>query len=63
MNEQGRTLRSIQLHIDSFFESREKAATWFNTPNPMLGDVRPIDMIRSGRADKLLRFLEDALAT
>jgi uncharacterized protein (DUF2384 family) len=63
VNEQRRTLRSIRLHIESFFESREKAATWFNTPNPVLGNVRPIEMIRIGRADKLLRFIEGALAT
>jgi hypothetical protein len=38
-----------------------KAATWFLTRNPLLGDVSPRDMIRLGRYERLRRFIIDAL--
>lgn len=34
-----------------------KTGLWFKTPNPMLGDVTPRDMIRFGRYKKLLKFI------
>lgn len=37
-----------------------KTAMWFKTPNPMLGDVTPRDMIRLGRSNKLIRFIMEA---
>ena len=38
-----------------------KTALWFKTPNLMLGNVPPRDMIRLGRYDKLRRFVMEAL--
>jgi predicted nucleotidyltransferase len=38
-----------------------KTALWFKTPNPLLGNVAPRDMIRLGRYDKLRRFVMEAL--
>jgi len=40
----------------------EKAATWWDTPNPHLGEVRPITMFYSGEKKKarLLKFIEEA---
>ena len=47
----------------SFFEGDlRKTALWFKTPNPLLGDVSPRDMIRYGRYDKLRKFILNALA-
>ena len=38
-----------------------KTALWFQTRNPLLGDISPRDMIRFGRYQKLQRFVMDAL--
>ena len=38
-----------------------KTALWFRTKNPLLGDISPRDMIRSGRYEKLRRFIMNAL--
>lgn len=40
-----------------------KAALWFRTRNPMLGDISPRDMIRLGRYDKLRKFIVNAVAS
>ncbi|QQG36718.1 MAG: DUF2384 domain-containing protein [Micavibrio aeruginosavorus] len=37
-----------------------KTALWFKTPNPMLGDVTPRDMIRLGRYKRLLKFINES---
>lgn len=37
-----------------------KTATWFHTPNPMLGNLTPRDMIRLRRSDKLIKFIMEA---
>lgn len=47
--------------VQEFFKDEpHKAALWFNTPNPMLGDIRPLDMIKLGRVNKLYQFIKDA---
>lgn len=47
--------------VAEFFEGdAEKTVMWFTTPNPMLGDITPRDMLRLGRAKKLIRFIMDA---
>lgn len=33
---------------------------WMRTPNPMLGNVAPLDMCRMGKGDKLAQFIEAA---
>ncbi len=38
-----------------------KAATWFLTRNPLLGDISPRDMIRLGRYERLRRFIVSAM--
>jgi uncharacterized protein (DUF2384 family) len=37
---------------------REAALAWLFGINPLLGDRRPIDLIRAGRADELLRVIK-----
>jgi hypothetical protein len=34
---------------------------WFQTKNPLLGNISPRDMIRYGRYEKLRRFIMNAL--
>lgn len=38
-----------------------KTSLWFRTPNPLLGQISPRDMIRYNRYDRLLRFVQDAI--
>ena len=38
-----------------------KTALWFKTENPLLGNIKPRDMIRYGRYEKLRRFVVSAL--
>ena len=48
--------------ILKFFESEpEKALLWWAAPNPMLGGIVPLEMIKIGRADKLLKFIKGQL--
>jgi len=47
--------------VFEFFDDDVKTALWFKSPNPMLGNVAPRDMIRLGRYKKLLRFVTHAL--
>ena len=44
-----------------FFNDDKKTRVWLQTPNPMLGDVSPRDMVRMGRYDRLLRFVTQAI--
>lgn len=39
-----------------------KAALWFKTKNPLLGDVSPRDMVRLGRYERLRKFVVSAIA-
>jgi hypothetical protein len=47
--------------VFEFFSDDVKTQLWFKTPNPMLGNVSPRDMIRFGRYNKLLRFVTQAI--
>ena len=48
--------------VASFFDDEDKALLWFQIPNPMLGNVAPRDMIRIGRFNRLLKFIQTALS-
>ena len=45
----------------SFFKDNNKTILWFNTPNSLLGEVTPRNMIRVGRSQKLITFIRNAL--
>jgi uncharacterized protein (DUF2384 family) len=47
--------------VFEFFQDDVKTKLWLQTPNPMLGNVSPRDMIRFGRFNKLMRFVTQAL--
>jgi uncharacterized protein (DUF2384 family) len=49
-------------HVASFFKDTEKTLLWFRTPNPLLGGCSPRDMIVRGRAQRLIEFIQQALA-
>ena len=50
------------LVAEHFGNDAQKTSLWFKTPNPMLGNVSPRDMIRYGRFSKLQRFIVGALS-
>lgn len=47
--------------VGSFFGDQHKTMLWFQMPNPLLGNMSPRDMIRVGRFNKLLKFIQTAL--
>ena len=48
--------------VAQFFKDEQKTVLWFKTPNPLLGDVAPRDMIKIGRFKKLRHFILQALS-
>ena len=52
---------TINLVAD-FFKDVDKTILWFYTPNPLLGEQTPRDMIRIGRSRKLIKFIRNALS-
>lgn len=50
----------IRERVMRHFNDAEKAALWMTTPNPMFGNIAPVTMIKAGRAQKVLQFIEDA---
>ncbi|MBI4242814.1 MAG: hypothetical protein HY606_01885 [Planctomycetes bacterium] len=59
MKEWGNLLNLVAEH---FKGDAIKTALWFTTPNPLLGNITPRDMIRFGRYKKLFKFIFNALA-
>lgn len=54
--------RVLELVAGFFDNDPEKTAHWFRTPNYMLGGLEPRQMIRFGRAEKLMRLIQDEIA-
>jgi antitoxin Xre/MbcA/ParS-like protein len=58
-----REIATLLNLVAQFFEGdQEKTLLWFKTPNPMLGNISPRDMIRFGRYKKLLKFVQNAIS-
>jgi hypothetical protein len=54
-------IANICALVAGYFEGDvDKTGLWFKTPNPMLGDISPRDMIRFGRFKRLLKFITEA---
>lgn len=49
------------LVAEFFNGDATKTQLWFSTPNPQLGNITPLDMIKIGRVRKLLTFVQTAL--
>lgn len=52
----------INLTAGFFKGNLKKTTLWFNTKNPLLGDMSPKDMIAFGRYEKLRKFILNAIA-
>jgi hypothetical protein len=50
------------LVAEFFAGDATKCALWFRTPNPLLGEISPREMIRLGETKKLRGFIMDAIA-
>lgn len=51
----------LNLVAEYFKGDPQKTALWFTVPNPLLGNIKPRDMIRFGRYQKLQKFIWNAL--
>lgn len=51
-----------ELVANYFKGDLQKTALWFRIKNPALGNISPRDMIRYGRYQKLVKFVQNALA-
>lgn len=51
----------VEMVHDHFLGDRELAKEWFNTPNPGLGGLTPMIMIRKGQHAKLKKFLKSKM--
>jgi uncharacterized protein (DUF2384 family) len=52
----------INLVAEHFEGDLEKTLLWFETDNPLLGDISPRDMIRLGRYQKLRKFVLNSIS-
>ena len=41
--------------------SLDEALLWMDTPNPLLGNVSPMEMIEVGRGYKVMKFVKTAI--
>lgn len=55
-NEQ--TAAQARRLVMAFFKDAEKTALWFETKNPMFGNLKPADLVSIGKADKVLRTVK-----
>jgi putative toxin-antitoxin system antitoxin component (TIGR02293 family) len=54
-------IANIANRVAALFDGDvQKTALWFRTPNPMLGDVSPRDMLRMNRYRRLAKFVTEA---
>lgn len=54
-------LRTVIYHkVSKYFNDPSKTHLWFETSNPMLGDVSPREMLQLGRDEKLFKFIRTA---
>jgi len=58
ITEWGIALNTVAEH----FKDPKRTILWFGTPNPLLGNLAPRDMIRLGRSKKLFRFIQTSLS-
>lgn len=52
----------INIVADFFDGDLNKTKLWYETKNPLLGDLSPRDMVRFGHYDKLRRFIFNAIS-
>ena len=48
-------------YVNTFFNDTAKTVLWMSTPNPLLGNMKPNEMVFIGRTDKLIKFINVTL--
>jgi hypothetical protein len=51
----------IERKLYKFFKDEKKVKAWLNLKNLNFGGFAPIDLIKRGRAHKVLEFINNAL--
>lgn len=51
-----------RLVLKFFDDNEDKTDLWFQSQNPLLGGISPEKMIRAGREERLLIFVQQQLA-
>ena len=54
-------LANISALVNTHFQNNEKTTQWMNTENPLLDGKEPVEMIFSGRTEKLLEIINTNL--
>ena len=54
--------RAMSLVMRFFEGDVTKTLAWWETPNPLLGGVAPLDLVKIGRGLAVLRFVREQLA-
>jgi uncharacterized protein (DUF2384 family) len=54
-----RAFAEVYIRVVEFFGNTSKTSAWFRTANPLLGGVRPIEILLSGRGDRLLQLVKE----
>ena len=54
---------SLFDRVCALLDNPVKALAWFSTPNPMLGEVTPNEMLAAGRVERLMKFIREAEMT
>ncbi len=56
-------LQECQAIVNKFFDGDAiKINAWWYTANPLLGDVKPAEMVGWGREEKLLKIIKNWIA-
>lgn len=52
--------QEIQAIVNRHFGNEvDKINAWWKTPNPLLGELSPAEMVHAGRAEKLLKVIRE----
>lgn len=61
MKSDKKTIAECERLVKEYFGGNvNKTLIWFKIKNPMLGGMAPLDMIKMGRAKKLLEMIKTA---
>lgn len=55
------TDNAIYKVLKHFKHDADKTELWLNTNNPLLGNMKPIQMLQQGRYDKLNKFIDNCI--
>jgi uncharacterized protein (DUF2384 family) len=47
--------------LDFFHGDKDKAIAWYMSPNVLLGNTSPFEMIKNGRGQKLMKFIRSCM--